>query len=237
MESMFEFIKNFTFKLADKSDPDHQNETSDEHSHGRDVVIESKIWYRDQYKRAVLFGIAVVSALIISLVFNIIQFFSTPPPRYFALTEDLRVVELTPTSKANLSQAKLLNWVSSTITKTFTFDFLNYRNVLMEVRPNYTSGCFKSLTGSLKSSGNLEMVTTKRLVTRAVLNGTPVIIKEGLIGGYRMWNIEVPLIISYEDSNGIVASQNLVGMAIVSREDERHVPRGVLIHQLVLKNR
>lgn len=234
---MLDFIKKFSIKSTDAGQTIEHSEISDPNSHGLELVNESRRWYHDQYKRSVSLCFGLVIALICSLILNGILFFSTPPPQYFALTEDLRVIELTPTDRAIMSQEKLLNWVSATVTKTFTFDFLNYRDVLMGVRPNYTKGCFESLTKSMKSSGNLEMVITKRLVTRATLSGTPVILKEGIIKGHRMWKIEIPLIISYEDSQGIQGNQNLIGSAIVSREDEREVPRGVLIHQLVLKNR
>jgi intracellular multiplication protein IcmL len=204
---------------------------------GLDTVTESRIWYHDQYKRAVSFALLIVVALIFSLIMNCVQLFSQPSPKYYALTHDLRVVELTPTDTANISQAKLINWVSETICTTFTFDFLNYRHVLMDVRPNYTKGAFDGIVKSLETSGNLELVKTKRLVTRASLKGAPVIVKEGVRKGYRMWKIELPIIISYESSQGVEASQDLIGTVVVSREDERQVPRGVLIHQLILKNK
>lgn len=219
----------------DKKQTEPEPPTSEDGS--LELVQRSRIWYRDQYKRAIMFALGVVVALIISLSLNLFQFFSKPPHKYFALTNELRVIELTPTEKANLSQEKLLNWAAETVCRTFTFDFLNYRDVLMGVRSNYTSGCFDSIYKSLESSGNLDMILSKRLVTRATLAGTPVIIKEAVIKGHRMWKIEVPIMISYESSQGIEANQSLVGSLIVSREDERKVPRGVAIHQLILKNR
>lgn len=68
---------------------------------------------------------------------------------------------------------------------------------------------FESIYHSLETSDNLELVKTKRLVTRMALNGTPVIVKEGVNKGYRMWKIEVPVIVSYESSQGIEASQDM----------------------------
>lgn len=134
---ILDYFKKFKLKASEK--PNEQNATPAEHSsnsmspaceicpalflsaqltresRGLEVVNESRIWYHDQYKRAVAFAIAVVAALLISLFLNTVQFFSAPPPKYFALTQDLRVVELTPLNKANLSQEKLLNWLSETI--------------------------------------------------------------------------------------------------------------------------
>lgn len=204
---------------------------------GNGLILESRRWFYEQYKRAFWVSITVSFALIISICGNVIQIVSTPPPKYFALTHDLRVIELTPADQAIMSEEDLLNWVTKVICETFTFDFLNYKSVLMAVRPNYKKGAFESIYSSLKKSGNLEMIIQKRLVTKAILNGPPVIIKEGIHEGYRIWKMEIPVMISYESSQGIEASQNLIGKVIVRREDERQVPRGVLIHQVILRNR
>ena len=205
--------------------------------HGHEMVTESRLWYYEQYKRsvAIVFGLLVVTGL--SICLNVAQFIFQPSPKYFALSEDLRVIELSPTNEPNITQEKLINWVSETVCRTFTLDFLNYRQTLMDVRPNYHKGAYKSILRSLEGSGNLEMVKVKRLVSRATLSGTPVIVKDGVVKGHMMWKLELPMLVSYESSNGIEATQSVVGSVIVRREDQRQVPRGVLIYQVVLKAR
>ena len=205
--------------------------------HGHEMVTESRLWYYEQYKRsvAIVFGLLFVTGL--SLCLNVTQFIFQPSPKYFGLSEDLRVIELTPTDEPNITQEKLINWVSETVCRTFTLDFLNYRQTLMDVRSNYHKGAYKSILRSLGESGNLQMIKVKRLVSRATLSGTPVITKEGVVKGHMMWKLELPMLISYESSNGIEATQSIVGSVIARREDERQVPRGLLIYQLVLKPR
>lgn len=154
-ESSIEPATGQTSETADSTSSEQHPEGHHQHAHrayGLELINESRIWYYDQYKRAVTFGIVVIIALIISLSLNTIQHLSRPSPKYFALTNDLRVVELTPIDKANVSQKKLLNWMSETVCRTFTLDFLNYRDVLMGVRPNYTQGCYDSLTKSLETN-------------------------------------------------------------------------------------
>jgi len=206
-------------------------------TYGLETVAESRIWYHDQYKRAVMFATGLVIVVALALTLNIIQYSTRPSPQYLGLTSDLRVVKLTPTNKAHITQEKLLNWISETICRTFTLDFLNYRQTFMDVRPNYSKGAYESIYKSMEETGNLDLIIKKRLVTHASLDGTPVIVKEGIVKDHLLWKIEIPFIITYESSNGIEASQKLIGEIIVRREDERQVPRGVLIYQAIMKNR
>lgn len=205
--------------------------------HGREAVQESRIWYYEQCRRYAALSFALIIVLGLAICLNIAQFFSRPSAKYFATDQNLRVVELKPTDQPHISQEKLINWVTETVCRTFTLDFLNYRQTLMDVRPNYSKGAYKSMLNALEDSGNLDMITSKRLVSRATLSGTAVVTKEGVVKGHRMWKLELPMIISYESSNGIEANQNVLGSVIVRREDEREVPRGVLIYQVILKPR
>jgi intracellular multiplication protein IcmL len=55
------------------------------------------------------------------------------------------------------------------------------------------------------------------------------------VGGKATWKIEFPLVVSYESSQGVESTQNLMATVLVCRASTVTSPRGVVIQQVVLK--
>ena len=138
----------------------------------------------------------------VSLAVIALLLLNQPKPRYFAATPDLRLAPLVPLDQPLLTQSGLLTWVSDTITGAMSLNFLEWREKLEAVRPNFDDDTFKSFLSSLESSGILNMIQEKRLSASSVATGAPVIIASGLVSGKATWRIEFPLIVSYESSQG-----------------------------------
>ena len=153
----------------------------------------------------------------------------------FAATPDLRLAPLVPLDQPLLTQSGLLTWVSDTITGAMSLNFLEWREKLEAVRPNFDDDTFKSFLSSLESSGILNMIQEKRLSASSVATGAPVIIASGLVSGKATWRIEFPLIVSYESSQGVESTQRLIATVLVCRASTATTPRGVVIQQVVLK--
>ena len=98
-----------------------------------DVVMRGS-WDRAQYKRSLMVALAAILLSMGMLLFSIILFLTKPEPRYFSVTNDFRVVELAPLSEPMVSDAGLLNWSADVVTRTFSLDFLHYRQQLTDVR-------------------------------------------------------------------------------------------------------
>jgi intracellular multiplication protein IcmL len=175
--------------------------------------------------------------LAVSMTGNIIQACNKTPPKYFASTPDLRLVELTPLDKPTLSQGGLLNWAAGAVTDTLSLDFLDWRKDLMSVKQNYFQDAFDGVITSLKSSGILTLVKDKRLNIQTLIESAPVITAEGLMRGVVSWKIEFPILLSYESSRGVEKTQHLIVSMLVQRVSTLEHPRGVKIKQLNLDNR
>ena len=192
-------------------------------------------WYRTQFRRAMKLALGLVVALIVSIVGNALLLMNQPGPRYFAATPDLRLAPLIPLDQPVLTQEGLLTWASNTITGAMSLNFLEWREKLEAIRPNFDDAAYKSFLASLKDSGVLDMIREKRLSASAITTRAPVIIASGLVGGKATWRIEFPLIVSYESSQGVESTQRLVATVLVRRASTVKTPRGVVIQQAVLK--
>ena len=199
------------------------------------AVIGGLGWYRTQFHRAMKLALGLSLALMVSLAVIALLLLNQPKPRYFAATPDLRLAPLVPLDQPLLTQSGLLTWVSDTITGAMSLNFLEWREKLEAVRPNFDDDTFKSFLSSLESSGILNMIQEKRLSASSVATGAPVIIASGLVSGKATWRIEFPLIVSYESSQGVESTQRLIATVLVCRASTATTPRGVVIQQVVLK--
>lgn len=163
------------------------------------VVIRNQ-FYRDGYrtlvKIALFQGISVFALIVTFIVFLNIY---TPSRTYFATTEDGRVVPMIPLSQANLSRPALLSWAAQAASETMTFGFHDYRRRLQESSRHFTRRGWGSFTQALQESGMIDTVTKNRQVLTAIPRSAPVVLAEGLMpnGVYR-WEVEMPMLITYE---------------------------------------
>jgi intracellular multiplication protein IcmL len=204
-------------------------------AYNAEAVIGGLHWYRQQYQRSMKLATGLVLALLAAVAVIALLVLTRPTPRYFAATPDLRLAPLIPLDKPVLTQQGLLNWVSETISNAVSLDFLEWREKLTRTREHFEEEAFASFLASLQSSGVLDMIRDKRLSVSASVTRAPVIIASGLVGGKATWKIEFPLVVSYESSQGVESTQNLMATVLVRRASTVTSPRGVVIQQVVLK--
>ena len=193
-------------------------------------------WHMEQYRRAAKISVLLIIALLISMTTNIAQALLAAKPLYFSVDSDLRLTKLTPLEEPTLTQGGLLNWTAETVVDTVTLDFKNFRKSLMAQRPNFTDAAFEQLVGALKSSGMLELVEKKRLVSSATLERAAVITGgPAVVDGRLTWKIEFPIVLSLESSRGVENTQKMLATVLVQRVPTTEHPRGIKINQLILK--
>lgn len=204
---------------------------------GAGLVVESRDWYRDQYRRVLLGGLILLGLLGVSLMLNILQWATDQHPVYFAVSPDLKIQRMTPLSEPHLTQAGLLNWTTRVVTETLSLNFLDWRRSLMKVRPDYTDHAYVELLNALRTSGNLDAIRQRRLSVAAVVTQSPVVTAQGVVKGVHSWRVEFPVKLSYEDSDGVVSTQDLLAKVMVQRADLNKRPRGVHIARFTLSSR
>ncbi|MCP4022585.1 MAG: hypothetical protein GY729_12150 [Desulfobacteraceae bacterium] len=218
------------------------------------MVMESKTWYKDQYRRSTLIILVLSFILLGSLSLNVVQLFLKEPPVYFAATRDLRLAPMTPlsepadfdaasdvrlTSMAPLDQPAItkggvVDWTSGVVRDTLTLNFLDYKKQLSGVKDNYFNEAYTGLLKSLEKSGILPIILSKRLNLKTTIPESPVITASGILNGRYSYKVEFPAILSYESSNGIENTQKIIAKVLVQRVPVTVNHKAVQIRQLIL---
>jgi intracellular multiplication protein IcmL len=200
---------------------------------GLNTVIIRNEFYRDGYRS--LLRIALIEGVVILgligamfFVINIHQ----PENRYFATTEDGRLVPMVALNEPNLSTPALMSWVAQASTEVMTFGFNDYRRRLQEASRNFTRPGWESFTQALQKSRIIEMVEANQQVITAAPQGAPILRSEALVAGRYQWIVELPLVLTYQ-AGPRVRSDNLLVTVVIVRVPRLESPNGVGIEQWI----
>lgn len=210
--------------------PDH---LSIEDIRGLGSVSVRNQFYKDGYRallKLILLQGIVIFFLIIAIIF-VIQT-NQPKNRYFATTEDGRLVPMVSLDQPNLSSPALMSWVAQSATEVMTFGFNDYRRRLQEASRNFTRRGWESFTQALDRSRIIEMVEANQQVLTAAPQGAPILQSEGLINGRYQWTVQVPMIVTYQ-SGAKTRTDHLLVTVVVVRTPRLESPNGVGIEQWI----
>lgn len=216
-------------KVPEKPAPEAANE--DVSGLGK-VVIRNE-FYRDGYRS--LLRLSLLQGLIIlgllGGMYFVIQVHQ-PENRYFATTEDGRLVPMVALNEPNLSTPALMSWVAQAATEVMTFGFNDYRRRLQESSRNFTRRGWESFTGALQRSRIIEMVEANQQVVTSAPQGAPIVVSEGLVAGRYQWEVQLPLVLTYQ-SGARTRTDKLLVTIVVVRVPRLESPNGVGIEQWV----
>lgn len=196
------------------------------------VVIRNE-FYRDGYRLAL--RVAVIQCFIIfgliGAMFFIIHVHQ-PENRYFATTEDGRLIPMVPLSQPNLSNPALLSWVAQATSETMSFSFSNYRRNLQESSRHFTREGWESFSKALQEARIIESIEANTQEITAVPRGAPIIKWSGLSGDQYQWQVQIPMILTYV-SGSKTRSDNWIITIVVVRVPRLESPNGVGIAQWI----
>jgi intracellular multiplication protein IcmL len=198
-------------------------------------VIVRNEFYRDGYRS--LLRIAVIEAMIILALVGAMYFViqvHQPENRYFATTEDGRLVPMVPLSEPNLSVPALMSWSAQAATEVMTFGFNDYKRRLQQASRNFTRLGWVSFTSALEKSRIIEMVEANQQVVSAAPASAPVLISEGLVNGRYQWQVQIPLVVTYQAGASVRSDKMLVTLLLV-RVPKLESPNGVGIEQWIAR--
>ncbi|MGD9153602.1 MAG: type IVB secretion system apparatus protein IcmL/DotI [Gammaproteobacteria bacterium] len=190
-------------------------------------------FYRDSYRKvtaALLGAIIIIIALAGIVIFLIV---SRPTPKYFATTDSGRIIPLIPLDQPNLSESNVLQWASQALISIYSFDFLHYQRSFQENRKYFTASGWQSFMNALEQAKTIQTVKDQRLIVSAVLNGTPIISNQYIIGGRYTWEAQIPLLISYQGTNSY--SDNILATLKIQRVSTLDNQYGIGITEIVMQ--
>ena len=196
------------------------------------VVVRNE-FYRDGYRTLLKIALIQVIAIfgLIGAMFFVINAHQ-PENRYFATTEDGRLVPMIALSEPNMSVPALMSWVAQASTEVMTFGFNDYRRRLQESSRNFTRRGWESFTQALQKSRIIEMVEANQQVATAVPQGAPILESQGLVNGRYQWIVQLPIVITYQ-AGARSRSDSLLVTVVVVRVPRLESPNGVGIEQWI----
>lgn len=207
--------------------------SKDEDVSGLGHVFLRNEYYRDGYRLAL--RIAVVQTFVIlgliGVMFYVVNVHQ-PENRYFATTEDGRLIPMTALQEPNLSTPALMSWAAQAATETMTFGFNDYRRRLQESSRHFTRRGWESFTSALQRSRIIESVEQNSQVVTATPRGAPVLQSQRPVAGRYQWVVQIPMILAYQ-SGTKSRSDNLLVTLVIERVPRLESPNGVGIAQWI----
>lgn len=198
-----------------------------------EVVFLRNSFYTDHYRHAVILVGLLIFAIVAQLALTAYIQFTREHDVSFATTHDKKLLRLVPLNQQNMSNEELLGWAKDAAVASYTFNFVNWKEALGEVRQYYTATGYQHFLKVLKDSGSLDDVRIKKMVVSAVPIGAPVINKEGLINQAYSWQIQIPLSLIYQGtSEG--TRQDITIVMLVTRVSNLESEKGIGIAQLLV---
>lgn len=196
------------------------------------VVVRNE-FYRDGYRtmlRVVMLLVLIIAAQIAVMVYVVKT--NRMEYRYFATTEDGRLIPMAPLNEPNLSAPALMSWVAQSSTEVMTFGFNDYRRRLQEASRNFTRRGWESFSSALQRARIIETVEVNQQVITATPTGAPVIQSEGVVKGRYQWVVQVPLALTYQ-AGARTRTDNLLVTMVIVRVPRLESPSGVGIEQWI----
>lgn len=172
-------------------------------------------FYRDNYRR-VMKLLLIMAIAMIALVLTMSYLFThRQEPKYFATTQTGRVLQLVPLSTPMLSTEALLSWAGQVAMQAYTYSFANYREKIQLLEGDFTPDAWQQFLAQLQTSGNLQAIDQRKIIVSAMVSGTPIISRQGMLSGRYAWRVQVPLLVTYVSSSERFQKNYLITLVIV----------------------
>jgi len=210
-----------------------RSEAENASTSGLGKVVLRNEYYQDGYRLAL--RVAVIQSFIIigliAAMFFVIKVHQ-PENRYFATTEDGRLIPMVSLTQPNLSNPALMSWVAQAATEVMTFGFNDYQRRLQESSRNFTRRGWESFTNALQSARIIETIEQNSQVVSATPRGAPILQSEGVVNGQYQWVVQLPMTLSFQ-SGSQKRSVNWMVTLVIVRVPRLESPNGVGIAQWI----
>lgn len=180
-----------------------------------------------------LFVMVLVTAML--LVSFLVVLYHKPEPVYFATRVDGGVLPLVPLSTPFLTDGQVTNFAVEAVTHAMTIDFANWRNDLVSASRYFEKpDGWNNFLDAMETSGMLSYIRDHRLVSTVVASGA-VITSSGLSQGKNYtWDVQIPLVITYESASEI-SRDSLLAELVIKRLPTWEAPDAVGVSRIVVK--
>lgn len=210
-----------------------ERQTSD----GAGEVFASLAYYKSALRASQKLCLVLAALACFGLAAGLAAVLLKPDPVYFGMSQDMKLLPMTPLDRPVMNEAALKNWVAGAVSASFNLDYLNWRSQLTNLRAYFTPEAFTAFAVSLDKEGHLPLLRQRRALMHSVVQGTPVLTRSGVVRGTLVWEFEVPLLVTYETSRGRISNSSVTVVCQVRRMPAADCPAGVALSSVVTVNR
>lgn len=202
-----------------------------------DPLMLRSNFYRDNYRILSYVTFALILTIMGLMAWIFWERTHKPEQRFYATTNDGKLIRLSPLNQPNLTTASLLDWVKEAATTAYNFNFGNYQEVIRNMKVYFTDAGYENYVAAITQKNIIDEVRTKRLVVFAVTTGTPVILKEGPTSeGIYAWQVQMPMLVTYQ-SAASQRKQKLILTLIIARRPTLESPKAIGIASFIVRER
>lgn len=197
------------------------------------TVVTRNVFYREGYQS--LMKIAVAQGFVVLVLAALVtykMFIEPTPVRYFATTDDGKIINLTPLTDPSMTDAGVLTWASQSASDVMTFSFQDYQRRLQASSGYFTPAGWNGFMKAIQDSRFLEGVQANQQIVTAVPYQAPVIVDRGQADGRYYWRIQLPMVVTFVSGDKKATKRQLLNLMIVRRSPLEN-PAGLGIEQWV----
>lgn len=190
-------------------------------------------FYQNYFKALIVLLVISIVVIVVMVALIIYQILNRPLPEFAAIAPNNQKMILTSYPEPNLLPGTLLRWGSKAAVAAYTFDFVNYRQQMVNAALFFTTGGWEDFQYSLGPLIN--QITQKQLFVNGVVSGDPVIANQGpLPGKGHVWRLQIPFLVTYQTAEAVRKQNFLVSLTVV-RIPTNVDPIGIGVDQFVMR--
>jgi intracellular multiplication protein IcmL len=196
-------------------------------------VTKSSAFYRLYYQPVIVTLIVAIFLMLLMVVVVLYQVTHRPLPRFVAVADTGKQMDLTAFNEPNYLPSTLLRWASKATVAAYTFDFVNYKQQIANVAPYFTDNGWAAYKSSVENlSAN---IVEQKIFVNGVVAGAPIISNQSATAGdgYE-WRIQVPFLVTYQSAEA-TSRQSYTVLLNVVKIPTTVDPTGIGIDRFVMR--
>ena len=174
---------------------------------GLQIVRLKDDFYRDGFQKALVAFCIIVAAILSLICTSLYLYLSKPKPITFNTGKEWRIIPPIPVDQPFKTTPKALQWISTTLSSIFNFDFIHYSKELNNNKRYFTSNGWNNYLEIINLYTNTNNIQHNKLFVRGTADGAPItqrpegILKTGAFAGRYSWLVRMPIILNFYGSN------------------------------------
>jgi len=186
-----------------------------------ELVRLRNYFYRDNYRRLIAIAVFLSALTVILAAWAYYLITHKPSPRYFATNVQGGIVPLHKLNTPGLKTSYVLSWAARGATKSFTFNYVQYRQQIEEAKNiYYTPQGGEQFAQQLTDSNDLKAVVAGKFIVTAQPSAAPSLIWQGVVptGTYKGrygWQVDLPMVLNIQNADNVNRRNIDIKMTIV----------------------